>query len=70
MKNYPEILDWHGALGHTFITIEPDSSEHGKLYNGFRCCTEAGCIEHALIDFKEGQQIWQKLGKKKWKRVK
>lgn len=58
------LFPWLGALGHTFFVIEPDDSEHGKCYGGWRNCTESGCLQHALIDLKPGQQVWQKVMKR------
>jgi hypothetical protein len=57
------LLPWLGALGHTFFVIEPDDSPN-SLYGGWRCCSENGCIEHALIDLKPGRQVWQKIMKR------
>ncbi len=58
------ILPWLGGMGHTFFVIEPDNSEHGKLYGGWRNRSENGSLAHALTDLKPGQQVWQKVMKR------
>lgn len=59
------ILPWLGALGHTFFVLEPDDSESGKIYGGWRTISESASLAHAVCDgIKPGQQVWQLVTKR------
>lgn len=68
-QTWPRVLNWCGALGHTFVVIEPDTGHHST--DGYRSVSESSYAHHAAPELKghPERELWQRRKNRSWRKV-